>query len=85
MLRTNILFFDSNPSGRIITRFAKDMVVLDLVLPPVVTFATSGMFRAASVAISVAVVNPYVVIAIAAALLIMVYIIRVATKAMLQA
>jgi hypothetical protein len=29
VLRARILFFDSNPIGRIITRFAKDMVILD--------------------------------------------------------
>lgn len=33
VLRAKIVFFDSNPIGRIITRFSKDMNVLDLVMP----------------------------------------------------
>ena len=33
VLRANILFFDSNPIGRILTRFSKDMAVLDLIVP----------------------------------------------------
>jgi hypothetical protein len=33
VLRAKMLFFDSNPIGRIITRFSKDMNVLDLVMP----------------------------------------------------
>ena len=33
VLRASVLFFDSNPIGRITTRFAKDLVVLDLMLP----------------------------------------------------
>ena len=33
VLRANILFFDSNPIGRIVTRFSKDLVIFDLVVP----------------------------------------------------
>ena len=29
LLRANILFFDSNPSGRILTRFSKDISVVN--------------------------------------------------------
>jgi ABC-type multidrug transport system fused ATPase/permease subunit len=29
VIRAKILFFDSNPIGRILTRFSKDMVILD--------------------------------------------------------
>ena len=29
VLRSKILFFDSNPIGRILTRFSKDIVVFD--------------------------------------------------------
>ena len=29
LLRAKILFFDTNPVGRILTRFTKDMVVFD--------------------------------------------------------
>jgi len=33
VIRSPILFFDSNPIGRISTRFSKDLVVLDMMLP----------------------------------------------------
>ena len=33
VLRAKILFFDSNPIGRIVTRFSKDLVIFDLVVP----------------------------------------------------
>lgn len=34
VLRANILFFDSNPIGRITTRFSRDMTILDMGIPP---------------------------------------------------
>jgi len=33
LLRANIVFFDSNPIGRILTRFSKDLIVFDLIMP----------------------------------------------------
>ena len=33
VLRANIIFFDSNPIGRIVTRFSKDLIVFDLMVP----------------------------------------------------
>lgn len=33
VLRANILFFDQNPCNRILSRFAKDMLIFDLVIP----------------------------------------------------
>ena len=33
VLRSNILFFDSNPIGRIVTRFSKDLMMFDLIMP----------------------------------------------------
>jgi len=33
VIRSPILFFDSNPIGRISTRFSRDLVVLDMMLP----------------------------------------------------
>jgi ABC-type bacteriocin/lantibiotic exporter with double-glycine peptidase domain len=85
VLRSKILFFDSNPTGRIVTRFSKDIVVLDFILSSVMTYAVGGLFNAAAVAISAAVVNPYILIAVAIACLIMFYIIKVGSKAMIEA
>ena len=38
VLRAKILFFDSNPIGRIITRFSKDIAVFDMVIPVLAVF-----------------------------------------------
>ena len=39
VLRANILFFDSNPIGRIVTRFSKDLIMFDLVVPTLLMIA----------------------------------------------
>ena len=53
IIRAKILFFDSNPIGRIYTRFSKDVSVLDLILPGVFTLATFSVFRTLTVSITV--------------------------------
>jgi len=53
VVRAKILFFDSNPIGRILTRFSKDMAVLDLLMPTISVFLTFGLFRTITVAIAV--------------------------------
>ena len=40
VLRAPILFFDSNPIGRITTRFSKDMTMLDMVFTNVAVMTT---------------------------------------------
>jgi ABC-type multidrug transport system fused ATPase/permease subunit len=76
IIRSKIIFFDSNPIGRIFTRFSKDIAVLDLILPPVIGLATFTVFRTISVFITVIVVFPSMLIVVAFALLIMLFIVR---------
>jgi len=38
VLRAKILFFDSNPIGRVVTRFSKDVGVLDFIIPVLTIF-----------------------------------------------
>jgi len=64
VLRSNILFFDSNPIGRILTRFSKDMAVLDLICPTVAIMMTYGIFRAIAVSLCLIFVNYWLVIPI---------------------
>jgi ATP-binding cassette subfamily C (CFTR/MRP) protein 4 len=85
VIRAKIVFFDSNPIGRIVTRFSKDLVVLDIVLPGIAVMSTAGIFRALTVAISVAVVNHYILFSIAIALVLMVYILKLGSTAMNEA
>ena len=40
VMRSPILFFDSNPSGRISTRFTKDLTIMDLMFSGIVVFTT---------------------------------------------
>jgi hypothetical protein len=80
VLRSNILFFDSNPIGRILTRFSKDMAVMDLIAPALSTYMTYGIFRALAVTISIVVVNYWVAIPIVVSLCYFVYLM---TKALI--
>ena len=65
VLRAKILFFDSNPVGRVLTRFSKDMAILDSLMPTVCVFATFGVFRSLTVMIVVIIINPWLTFVIA--------------------
>lgn len=56
VMRSPILFFDSNPSGRITTRFTKDIVIMDAAFGGIVVFTTSAALRIISVAITVSII-----------------------------
>jgi len=84
VLRAKILFFDSNPIGRILTHFSKDMVSIDFVISALTPVIAYGFFRAASVAIAVCVVNPYVLIPLVGAAIYMVYILRNCQAALVE-
>lgn len=62
VIRSPILFFDSNPSGRISTRFTKDLTIMDLMFPGICVFVTNSALRIISVAIVVATIQPYLFI-----------------------
>ena len=47
--RSRILFFDSNPVGRILARFSKDISVVDLQIPALSNFCAQGIFRTLTV------------------------------------
>ena len=85
VLRANILFFDSNPMGRIITRFSKDMAVLDLIAPAVSILMTYGIFRALTVAISLVIINYWLLIPTFISAGYLIYLMRNAKTAMIEA
>ena len=72
-------FFDSNPIGRIQTRLAKDIAVLDLVLPPVALLASFAIFRTISVSITIIYLFPFISIFVFFALICMSWVIRKGT------
>lgn len=73
ILRATILFFDSNPSGRVSVRFSRDVMILDVPIPLITMHMTQGLFRVISVVIAVSVVNPYLLIAVFFGVIIMLY------------
>lgn len=85
VLSAKIVFFDSNPVGRILTRFSKDMAVLDLVLPAISIIMTYGLFRALTVTISLVIVNPWLLIPTFASCCYIAYLMRAPSRVMLEA
>lgn len=69
--RSKILFFDSNPIGRIYTRFSKDVTVVDLILPGLSGLATFAIFRTITVCLVVVAVYPIMLIVVVFVFLLM--------------
>jgi ATP-binding cassette subfamily C (CFTR/MRP) protein 4 len=82
VIRSVVLFFDSNPVGRIVTRFSKDVTVLDFIIPVYVVFIAQGMFRSLTVTVTVGIINPWLFIAVAVAIALMVFILKKGVKPM---
>lgn len=64
LLYTALSFFDKNPVGKLLTRFSKDIAILDTVLPVMVTYFIEAMGRVLSILILVSIINPWIVPAI---------------------
>ena len=61
VLHAKILFFDSNPAGRILTRFSKDLGGLDYLMPILSFMMLQGITRGLLSAILVITVNLYII------------------------
>ena len=81
LVRAKILFFDSNPIGRILTRFSKDMAVMDLILPQITGMATLTVFRTITVTATLIIIYPYILVIVLIALIIMFTILKKAIVA----
>ena len=81
LIRSKILFFDSNPIGRIFTRFSKDMAVLDLILPMISGMATMTIFRTIAVSITLMAIYPYIIVIVFIAILMMLTVLKKAITA----
>mmetsp|Transcript_18963 Transcript_18963/g.32394 ORF Transcript_18963/g.32394 Transcript_18963/m.32394 type:complete len:255 (-) Transcript_18963:928-1692(-) len=64
VIRAHIQFFDSNPSGRIMTRFSKDIASLDVHIPFFILFITQGLFNVFTVAAIICVLYPLLIIVV---------------------
>lgn len=65
LISTSMRFFDTNPSGRILNRFSKDMGATDEFLPKAVLDATQIIFNMAGAIIVTTVVNPWFMLPVA--------------------
>ena len=74
VIRAKIIFFDSNPVGRILTRFSKDLSVIDLIIPQTMLLVGFGLFRTVTVTIAVIFVNPFILIVVAFGVALMIFI-----------
>ena len=59
LLRSKVLFFDSNPIGTILTRFSKDLGITDFLLPQMTNFALITSFKVIIIIIFVVAVIPW--------------------------
>jgi len=85
VLRADIVFFDSNPIGRITTRFSKDQTVLDIMLPPITVLVTQGILRSITVILSVSFVNPWLLIPAVVGLVYMIWVVKKGIPPMIDA
>ena len=85
VLRANIIFFDSNPIGRIVTRFSKDLITFDLMAPIISIITIQGFFRTGTVVIIISIINYYMIPVILVCALLMLYIMKKGTKVMIEA
>jgi len=58
IIRSPVSFFDTNPVGRILNRFANDIGVLDKFFPPISLDVIDMVFPYASISIALAIVDP---------------------------
>jgi len=85
IVRAKVVFFDSNPIGRILTRFSKDMAVLDLILPTATVLCSYGVFRTVSVTIALTIINYWLLIPIFFICIYFAYVVRLAARPMIEA
>lgn len=84
VLRAQILFFDSNPIGRILTRFTKDVSLLDLIYPQQSLMVVNGILRTIAVVVTACIINPYILIPSAICLVLMIFFMKVGSANMQQ-
>jgi len=84
VIRARIIFFDSNPIGRITSRFSIDIAMMDSMLAVFTLIAVIGLLRAFMVAISVILVNKWSAIIMFLSTIYMIYVYKTGTPSMIE-
>ena len=74
--RAKILFFDSNPLGRILTHFSKDIAVFDNIVARIGILMCVGLFRTMVNVTTVCVINPYLLVVMLLAVILMILVVK---------
>lgn len=85
VIRAKILFFDSNPIGRIVTRFSKDITVIDQVITFTVINMTYGVLKLATTVVIVAIMSPWILIPTFVLFALIYFIMRIGVPALNEA
>lgn len=80
LISTTVRFFDTNPSGRILNRFSKDMGAMDEFLPKAMLDASQIILNLIGAIIVTSIVNPIVMIPIVVMAFIFVFIRKIYLK-----
>ena len=73
ILRTKADFFDKNSMGKIMTRFTKDMVIFDNIIPFKFSILSVGIFRILSIFIIMIVIDIWLLVPVLICSSLMVY------------
>jgi len=85
VLRSQVVFFDSNPIGRIVTRFSKDISVFDLILTYFIVMITFGFLKLFVTIVVVAIISPIVLVPAFVMAIVMFCVMRFASPGLVEA
>ena len=83
--RAKTAFYDANPTGRILTRFSKDMALLDIFMPSALVLVSYGIFRTIVTVISLCIINPWLLIPLFLSFSYFIYTVMRAAQIMVEA